>query len=243
MRKLLIYLSNRHEDIFRVIIVIISVFILVSLLPRHSRYKFEFDKNDHWQYDDLYAPFDFSVAKPTDLIEAEKKEILRNAPSYFIADTNIQTMLLTEFEKQLNNVIADFQSDSSKLNPTTINYLVSQGKKILIALCDKGVTEATDSDKVSKPFFIVNGKFLSKRNEGEIYTTQSASGFIDEKIGGSTNEENILKDVLKKLIEPNVFYDEKTTDCCSGHRSRGPNWLCASFSDRRWRHVWKRCSG
>ncbi|MFI5219739.1 MAG: HD family phosphohydrolase [Bacteroidia bacterium] len=213
MRKLLVYLSNHHEDIFRLIIIIASVFILVSILPRQSHYKFEFDKNDNWQYDDLYSPFDFAVLKPRDLIEAEKKEILLDAPSYFIADTNLQTILLAEFEEQARETFFKNRNDSALLttNQPTVNLLITSGRKILFDIYVNGVTEETAGNKISKPFYIIKGKLISKRNDGEIFTMHSASDFIDEKISGSTTEESVLREVLKKLIRPNVFYDEKAT--------------------------------
>lgn len=213
MRKLLIYLSNHHEDIFRLVIIIASVFILVSILPRQSCYKFEFDKNDNWQYDDLYAPLDFAVLKPGDLIDEEKKAIIHDAPSYFIEDTNIYSFLIAEFEKLAYKSFFENQNDSAATNRNqpTNNVLIAQGKKILFDIYENGVAGETAGNKILKSFFIIQGKQISKKDNGESFTLQSASVFIDEKIKGSTREENVLKEILKKLIRPNLFYDETTT--------------------------------
>lgn len=205
MRKFLIYISNRHEEIFRLIIILLSVFIIVNLLPHQSRYKFEFDKGDNWLYEDLYAPFDFAVLKPKDSIEAEKREITRNAQLYFSVDTSVRLEVRADFFNSLNGILQNQLSDSASLERLNLT-----GQEILNVIYDKGLFEASAENKLSSvAFYVASGKLVNKKYPGDIFTNRSASEFIEAKLKEEKNSDvHLTSEILKRSLRPDVFYNE-----------------------------------
>ena len=60
--------------------------ILVSLFPREGKFKYEFQKGSPWLHEDLIAPFDFAVLKPSGELTEERNQALRDLNPYFRFD-------------------------------------------------------------------------------------------------------------------------------------------------------------
>ncbi|MBQ0740890.1 phosphohydrolase, partial [Aquimarina celericrescens] len=67
-----------------------------------------------WQYENLYAPFDFAIAKTQTEIEAEKKEITDNVIPYFEYDTIIATKAKESYDKAFSNYLSAINQSSAK---------------------------------------------------------------------------------------------------------------------------------
>jgi len=53
------------------------------LLPKGGKFKYEITKGKPWQYENLYAPFDFAILKNEDEIIKEKDKIINNNIPYY----------------------------------------------------------------------------------------------------------------------------------------------------------------
>src|SRR5687767_9698882 len=102
MRKFFIYLSNRHEMILKMVIILMTIGIIITLLPHKVRYKFDFQKGKSWNNKDLVAPFDFAIKKNPDSIKVERAEALRSALPHFRLDSSVYLNVLNDFESRLN---------------------------------------------------------------------------------------------------------------------------------------------
>ena len=50
--------------------------LLVLVLPKEGKFRYEFTKGKPWLHDDLYAPFDFAIIKYEDELKTEQEEVL-----------------------------------------------------------------------------------------------------------------------------------------------------------------------
>ena len=82
-------LYKQQSLIFKYILYISAVAFIVFFLPKGGKFKYEFQKGKPWQYENLYAPFDFSIKKTDSEIDKEKQEIERNQLPYFDYDEKI----------------------------------------------------------------------------------------------------------------------------------------------------------
>lgn len=71
------FLNNFYKNqsfLYKVFLFVITLILIVYLFPKGGVFKYEFTKGKPWQYENLYAPFDFAIAKTEDEIIAEKKK-------------------------------------------------------------------------------------------------------------------------------------------------------------------------
>ena len=71
-------IRDKHELIFKVLLFAVSIFLVVLLLPKEGKFKYEFQKNKPWVHEDLLAPFGFAINKSKEEIATEKIKISQN---------------------------------------------------------------------------------------------------------------------------------------------------------------------
>src|SRR5690606_23463956 len=104
MWKFLDRLYKNQSLIYKYFLYLISIFLIVFFLPKGGQFKYEFQKGKPWQYDNLYAPFDFSIKKTNDEIAKEKSEIEDRQIDYYSFNDSIADQVYTAFAKNLVTV-------------------------------------------------------------------------------------------------------------------------------------------
>ena len=96
---------HSYYGIMKVLGFIFTLVIVVWMMPRNVKFKFEYQKLRPWQHETLYAPFNFPIYKTDDEIKKEKEEALKNIEPIFVynvEDTkNGREQLLKDFDKEL----------------------------------------------------------------------------------------------------------------------------------------------
>ena len=54
---------KNNAIVYKVLLFLITVVSIVYLFPKGGQFKYDFNKGKPWQYDNLYATFDFSIQK------------------------------------------------------------------------------------------------------------------------------------------------------------------------------------
>ena len=72
MSNLINNIYKNNALVYKVLLFLISVVAIVYLFPKGGQFKYDFNKGKPWQYDNLYASFDFSIQKNKDEIDLEK---------------------------------------------------------------------------------------------------------------------------------------------------------------------------
>ena len=112
MRRIFTRLSNRHENVFKYVIILIAVLSIVIALPKGTSFNYNFEAGKPWGYDNLIAPFSFPIAKSEAELNEEKAAVLKNVHPYYRYDDQ----LIHQKEKQLELEIlgADLETTSGK---------------------------------------------------------------------------------------------------------------------------------
>src|SRR6185436_8783726 len=214
MRKFLIYLSNQHESILKLIIISLTIFIIINLLPHRVRYKFEFHKGTAWLDKDLYAPFDFAIIKEKDSLEAEKKELIKTAPLFFEVDSVIPLNALEKFQSAVSSEInLPDSSQTSHLNPPAL--LKETGEKILRLIYAKGIVETGPKTNITEfsRLKLVKGKNAETAYGRDVFTLSAAIVYTDDLLKQFVQPgREKLKKYLADALRPNLFYDASATE-------------------------------
>ena len=92
--KLKHLIKDGFSKIFRVLLLLISSFLIIYFFPKSGKFKYNFENGRPWQTENFYSPFDFDVLKTEEEINLEKKENTLNTFIYFEIDSCLTSSLL-----------------------------------------------------------------------------------------------------------------------------------------------------
>lgn len=217
---------SKHYKASTIIIYAIATVLIVAMLPKQRQFKYELQKGKVWQYEDLYAPFDFVVLKTDAEMKKERNDVFKNAKPYFNVLPSIYPEQKIRFEQEYNYRFASAMDVvHSKYPEMPINTDAIKKQLRLFALemldfiYDKGVSDYTDvlekSNELTSVVLIEN-KMSQIVPTSEIFTIHSAQQYLTEQtnirfknnMAILTAAENIN---IYDFIRPNIEYDKTTS--------------------------------
>ncbi len=136
MSKSLDTLYKNQSRIYKYFLYGVSLFLIVFFFPRGGQFKYEFQKGKPWQYENLYAPFDFSISKGKVEISTEEQQVKDSRIEYYQYDSEIPTKVYKQFDANFPSV---FSSDA--YNSNQLKALYQTGKLILDELYENGIVK------------------------------------------------------------------------------------------------------
>jgi putative nucleotidyltransferase with HDIG domain len=214
MKNFLSDIRNNHEKLQRAVLFIITGLMIVAFLPKEGKFKYEYQKGRPWSHEDLVAPFNFAIEKPTDELDTETKQIQDNAKTYLKLDESAKKKALTGFESKF---IAAFKPDSS--NSRSMKRLdknLSAGQSVLNSIYAQGILKKTgelDNLQDGRLVFLVKGNLATQVNLNQFYTVQTAYEQIKKELEKFTGiQYNLLGNILSENLIQNVEFDAETTE-------------------------------
>ena len=87
MKRLIGKVRDYHDLIYKWFLFIVSIAFIVFLFPNEVKFKYEYQKQKPWLYDNLIAPFDIPVLKSENQIQRELDSLSLEQQSYYRWDT------------------------------------------------------------------------------------------------------------------------------------------------------------
>jgi len=128
MKNKLDLLFKNQSLIYKYILYVAAIVLIVFLLPKGGKFKYEFQKGKPWQFETLYAPFDFTVTKSAAEIDAEKREIRENQVPYYQFDEQVYVQATKKISQEVHKLalkIENQQLDTLFYNKTVAVILES----------------------------------------------------------------------------------------------------------------------
>ncbi|MEI7596837.1 MAG: HDIG domain-containing metalloprotein [Bacteroidota bacterium] len=221
MKKLIHLISNQHDWIYKILLILIAFSSIVAVLPKEGKFKYEFQKGKRWMNKDLEAPFDFGIQKTTDEINSEKKSILENIRPFYREDTIIIKKVNDDFESQFeqkSNLIKP-SNYKGKLDSSIVNLHKFIGKSIIDSIYNVGFIEV--NAKYSNTFIsLLRNNKAADINKSSLYNTLNVNNLLSNnclslysgKIDYNKVDTSFIKNVLQNILVPSIFIDEETTN-------------------------------
>lgn len=202
-------LVHSYQTISKIFIFLCAVTLVVWQMPRTVKFKYEYQKMKPWQYESLYAPFNFPIYKTAEEIKLEEDDYLKDSYPIFTYD-NVIT------KQNREKMLADFDT---KWTGNQVDKL--KNKQLLERLYDtienQGIISNISSLENMKPesmIDVVRDRVVKTRQVRDFYTMKTATDFISDHLLNA--DESIDKAMINRLllahIHQNIIYSEDLTE-------------------------------
>ncbi|MFS4448023.1 HD family phosphohydrolase [Maribacter sp. 2307UL18-2] len=209
MRKSLDNLYKNQSLIYKYVLYAVSVFGIVFFFPKGGKFKYEFQKGKPWQYENLYAPFDFSVSKTAEEIQNEQKLVKSRQIDYFTVDTSVLDQAKEQYEANFPTVFT-----TENYNENQLPTLKQAGRKIINELYAKGVIESISDKNPDDPIYLV----VNNLQKATVFRELYALDRLDKAIRDMLRENGLgmfarqFQQLLGGFIRANVTYDQSLSE-------------------------------
>ena len=233
------FIKDKDKNIFNIGLFVLTILIIVYLLPREGKFKYEFQKGKPWMHETLIAPFDFPVYKKQKQVDAEKDSILKNLKPYFKYDSTVNRLQMNAFERNFKKDVESFLKKDTNSNELRFSghsrnrfrkatgKFYSEMNELLEEVYKRGVIQTSevdvDLDSDSK-IVILEDNVAREFPYSQVYNQKEAYKYLvnqSEKVlerlrkqYNLTNEKQL--DFFENIefynyIKPNLHYDQETT--------------------------------
>ena len=199
-------LFRNQSLIYKYFLYVVSVASIVFFFPKGGKFKYEFQKGKPWQYEDLYAPFDFSLKKGKEEILRERDSVKQNSIVYFRYNDSIRKRVYDTFEEEFPSAFPlDSYSDKE------LALLHETGVEVLDSLYKNGVLKKTDGKQTSKRMYLIKNNEAQKIRFQDLVRTQNLRPIVKSflKKNELTDVEERFQQLFFDLVRPNVSFDAK----------------------------------
>ncbi|GMN11874.1 HDIG domain-containing protein [Croceitalea sp. MTPC9] len=206
MGKTLDDFYKKQSLIYKYVLYFISIALIVFFFPRGGKFKYDFQKGKPWQYENLYAPFDFSIKKTDTDIALEERELRSNKADYYTFDEEIYHKVLEAFSSNFDQVFPSNSYSSQKRS-----RLSRIGISALDSIYDMGFF---DGEVLSKEVYLVRENRAKKVLKNDVVNPENLQGkllriFDTPNLG---DDRARLAKIVGAVLKPNLKYDRSLSD-------------------------------
>lgn len=201
-------IRHSYYGIIKVLAFILTLVIIVMMMPRNVKFKYEYQKMRPWPHESLYAPFNFPIYKSDEVVKKEREDALRNIEPIFVFDVlgteNGREKLLKDFESQWIDTIGD-KEEYQNLILSVYDYIENNG---IVAKNDR-----TNNFKGDETVVVVRNKVQTKCKYEDLNTMATASAYIQGQLTKVSDYKTmqLINNLLHSSLRQNVIYSESMT--------------------------------
>ena len=177
------------------------VVLLVFLMPRSSRFSYDYRKGSVWEYETLISQFDFPILKTDEQYQRE----LENAGSRIIPYYRYDARVSSKSADALSSM--DFGTKEAARQAVT---------DALTDIYSTGVLSSSAHGDVEGVVYVQKDRRAIKVPVSEVFTLDNAYALLKERLAlvpGRFDPDSLYETLgLGKLVEPNLIFDQQTTD-------------------------------
>ena len=208
MSKTLDSLYRSQSEIYKYILYFLTIACIVFFFPRGGHFKYEFQKSKPWQYENLYAPFDFSIRKTDEELAAERKSLEQNQIPYYRFDAKTALAAYDTYEAEFPAAFPEGDYSSRRRN-----NLKRLGRDIIDSIYRTGL-----GDLGPRP--PAGDVYLVRDNEARRMPWESIhqTGDLEETLTQLIREKRLetyqeaYLPLLLRVLRPNVSLDTRLTE-------------------------------
>ncbi len=207
MKSFVNYLYRNQDLFYKVFLFLLTTVLIVYLFPKGGKFKYEIPKGKPWQYENLYAPFDFAILKTPEEIAAEKEKINKSHIPYYDYNEDIAEEVKSNLDEQFSEVFSDTisRSEEKKLE----NFVDQTANDIY----QNGLLQEIVPLNPDELIYLKKGNEASEVAYENVLKQNRLRDYLNRKIDQARLQ--VFRDELVGLffeaVRPNVTYNEELT--------------------------------
>ncbi|MCP9200342.1 HDIG domain-containing protein [Gramella sp. GC03-9] len=192
---------------YKVFLFVLTSVLIVYLLPKGGKFKYDIPKGKPWQYENLYAPFDFAILKTDEEIAAERQEITQNHIPYYDYDVDEPAKIKKEALREVQNVFSD---STLSVYENIIDEFVSE---TVDNIYEFGLLQESNRLDPDQLVYLLKENEASEVAYRRILKQGEIRKFLSDEISnaGFNSFKTELLEVFFNSIEPNVSFNNELT--------------------------------
>ncbi len=207
--------------LLRYVVVLFAALVIAYLFPKDN-FNYDFAFGEVWNYEDINAPFLFTINKHPDSLAAEQARVEKAFKPYYRLEQETPKQVKDKILYKLGRRIEELNTDSNAVFKVKDSvFLAETAVDLWEQVYKRGVVELADEHKdatgasIHTHVFVKDGNRVSERKVGEpgmlkardicAYANQYFKTVVD-------SSENFLVSIVCESIDPNVLFDKALSD-------------------------------
>ncbi len=195
----------------RNILIIVGAISLISLFfPSEKKPKYRFEIGSQWDYEDLYAPFDFPILKSKEELEREQKKIEEGREWVFKRERDKERKSLKLLKQELDHLSETSYSIDSVERDYARSFVLNE----VLDLYNRGVLEWPDTQMVPpKVIRLLDTSSTKVIPIDRFYSLKEAEKqlrFVLQQRVPNQAQEYLIPSL--KYLMPNIVYDSDASE-------------------------------
>lgn len=199
---------KNQSILYKLLLYSCAVGFIVFVFPKGGKFKYEFKKGKPWQFENLYAPFDFSIHKTAQELNQEKQEILTRRTQYLRYNQTIVKEVYEAVDGKLTNAFG--AKDYTALEKEALRTAIGN---IIADIYKNGILEVSETALQSSALFLLVNNEARTIAKTDFFRVGNLESLIAAELAnkGLTAYENDIRNLLFDVVKPNVTVDKELT--------------------------------
>lgn len=191
----------KHQSLaYKYFLYVVSIALIVFFFPKGGKFKYDFQKGKPWQYENLYAPIDFSIQKSQEEIAEEQLKIRNSKTDYYAYDADVVANVREEVEKGLGAMFS-----SRERQP-----LWDLANEVIDEVYGVGVFQ--DVPQAKSIVVVKNNEALPLGSNGYLNVERARQKVVDIFSDKDASAAGSAVGLVQRNIRPNLFHDRSLTE-------------------------------
>ena len=202
------FLVKNRDPIYKIFLIIACSLLSVYFFPSGGKFKYNFQKGRPWQYNTLYAPFDFAILKSEEELESERQEILNQNSNYYRYEDNVFDEVKLSYQNNFSNFILLPASDVKYIE--IYNY----GLDLINQIYSNGVVPLGHENKGNSIVYLIKGNTEKSIDARDFFKIGDLKNWLNEKINDEFFYEftDSFYSLFFEIIQPNIVFEKEFTE-------------------------------
>ncbi|MBP3944476.1 HDIG domain-containing protein [Sphingobacteriaceae bacterium WQ 2009] len=202
--------------------VLLTIIIICSILPKQPRFRYEFQKGKVWNHENLISPYNFAVLKTQEELNTDKKNVLKTIqPIYNYNLTTgkeqidqFNTDLIEKWQSTKPDTIKNNFDDYKEVGVQLLNHVYYKGVVSLNTRFQNRGNNPNDNAQKHYNFNLVADNVVQQKNTADCYTIELAYAYMGNALQKMKDIQNKkwLLDNLKNYVTINYVFNENLTE-------------------------------
>jgi len=196
----------KHQSlVYKYFLYVVSVALIVFFFPKGGKFKYEFQKGKPWQYENLYAPIDFSIHKTQQEVEEEQSTIRTNKTDYYTYSSTVVSEVRAEVSNGINTL---FQTDI--FTSSQRESLRNLSEEVLTHVYDHGIFQNMPQSRAT---VVVKNNEAQPIAPNDYQNVELAKKAVTEYLSDANSYgTDRLSGIIRNSLKANLFYDNVLTE-------------------------------